>query len=90
MVPAVIQEFLEFEMGEAGRHAERRADRRMLSYRSGYYARILITRLGKLELRVPQDRNGPFCTEIFERYQHSEKVGEQGLGLRHCSASPPS
>jgi putative transposase len=25
-------------------------------YRSGYYGRPLMTRLGKLELRVPQDR----------------------------------
>ena len=45
-----------------------------LSYRSGYYARNLITRVGKLELRVPQDRNGRFSTEIFERYQRSEKA----------------
>ena len=48
--------------------------------------RALITRVGKLELRVPQDRNGRFCTEIFDRYQHSEKVGEQGLGLRQRKA----
>ena len=45
-----------------------------LSYRSGYYARSLITRVGKLGLRVPQDRNGRFSTEIFERYQRSEKA----------------
>ena len=30
--------------------------------------------MGKLELRVPQDRNGRFSTEIFERYQRSEKA----------------
>ena len=45
-----------------------------LGYRSGYYTRSLITRVGKLELRVPQDRNGRFSTEIFERYQRSEKA----------------
>lgn len=27
-----------------------------LGYRSGYYPRKLITRVGTLELRVPQDR----------------------------------
>ena len=43
-------------------------------YRSGYYTRSLVTRVGKLELRVPQDRNGRFSTEIFERYQRSEKA----------------
>ena len=45
-----------------------------LSYRSGYYSRSLVTRVGKLELRVPQDRHGRFSTEIFERYQRSEKA----------------
>jgi putative transposase len=45
-----------------------------LSYRSGYYARSLITWVGKLESRVPQDRSGRFSTEIFERYQRTEKA----------------
>jgi putative transposase len=43
-----------------------------LGYRSGYYDRTLVTRVGKLELRVPQDRHGRFSTELFERYQRSE------------------
>ena len=30
--------------------------------------------MGKLELRVPQDRQGRFRTEVFERYQRSEKA----------------
>ena len=33
-----------------------------------------MTRVGKLDLRVPQDREGRFSTEIFERYQRSEKA----------------
>ena len=51
---------------------ERTASRQ--GYRSGYYNRTLVTRVGKLELRVPQDRQGRFRTEIFERYQRSEKA----------------
>ena len=51
---------------------ERTASR--LGYRCGYYGRTLITRVGKLELRVPQDRAGRFSTELFERYQRSEKA----------------
>jgi putative transposase len=31
-------------------------------------------RIGKLELRVPQDRDGRFSTELFERYQRSEQA----------------
>ena len=45
-----------------------------LGYRSGYYTRTLVTRVGKLELRVPQDRDGRFSTELFERYQRSEQA----------------
>jgi putative transposase len=38
-------------------------------YRSGYDGRTLVTRVGKLELRILQDRQGQFSTQIFERYQ---------------------
>ncbi len=70
----VIQEVLEAEMNAAlgAQKGERAGDR--LGYRSGYYPRTLITRVGKLELRVPQDRQGRFSTEVFERYQRSEKA----------------
>jgi len=44
-----------------------------LMYRSVHYTRSLVTRLGKPELRVPQDRKGHFSTELFARYQRSEK-----------------
>ena len=74
LVQEVVQQVLEAEMEEtlhAGK-SERTTERR--GYRSGYYARTLITRVGKLELRVPQDRQGRFRTEVFERYQRSEKA----------------
>ena len=47
--------------------SERTPDR--LGCRAGHYGRTLITRVGKLELRVPQDRQGRFSTELFERHQ---------------------
>src|SRR5512140_1298021 len=74
IVRAVMQEMLEAEMTDAlgAEKGERTAAR--LGYRSGYYARTLITRVGKLELRVPQDRDGRFSTEVFERYQRSERA----------------
>src|SRR5207237_416512 len=69
-----LQEVLEAEMTEAlgAEKGERAAGRQ--GYRSGYYGRTLITRVGKLELRVPQDRTGRFSTELFERYQRSERA----------------
>jgi putative transposase len=74
LMQTLLQEVLEAEMDEA-LHAgkgERTAGR--LGYRSGHYGRTLVTRVGKLELRVPQDRQGRFSTELFERYQRSEKA----------------
>jgi transposase-like protein len=35
---------------------------------------MLVTRVGHIELRVPQDRQGRFQTEFFERHQRSEKA----------------
>src|SRR6202042_2277789 len=87
LVRAVMQEMLEAEMTDAlgAEKGERTAAR--LGYRSGYYSRTLVTRVGKLELRVPQDRNGRFSTELFERYQRSEQalvatLAEMGAGPR--------
>ena len=54
----------------------RRGERTLgrLGYRAGCYGGTLVTRVGKLELRVPQDREGRFSTELFERYQRSERA----------------
>jgi putative transposase len=74
LIQEVIQQVLEGEMDEtlgAGK-GERTPNRQ--GYRAGYYGRTLVTRVGKLELRVPQDRQGRFRTDVFERYQRSEKA----------------
>jgi transposase-like protein len=74
LMRVALQEVLEAEMTEAlgAGKAERSPER--LGYRSGYYNRKLVTRVGTLELRVPQDRQGRFSTEVFERYQRSERA----------------
>jgi len=74
LLQTVVQEVLEAEMTETlqAEKNERTANR--LGHRSGSYDRKLVTRIGVLELRVPQDRAGRFSTELFERYQRSEKA----------------
>lgn len=69
-----LQEVLEGEMDEALQAGKGQRTPQRLGYRSGYYSRTLVTRVGKLELRVPQDRQGRFSTQVFERYQRSEKA----------------
>jgi transposase-like protein len=74
LLQKVMQETLEAEMDKLlGAERYERTSMRT-GYRSGYYERTLITRVGPIELRVPQDRDGRFSTEIFERYQRSEKA----------------
>jgi putative transposase len=74
IVEETLQQVLEAEMDEAlqASKGERTAGR--LGYRAGHYNRMLVTRVGHIELRVPQDRQGRFRTEVFERYQRSEKA----------------
>lgn len=74
LVKETLQAFLEEEMDDCiGADPFERTKGR-LSYRAGYYTRNLITRIGSIELRVPRDRAGLFSTELFERYQRSEKA----------------
>ena len=68
IVRAVIQEFLEAEMAEAA-GAERERTGGRLSYRSGYYPRSCITRVGKLELRVSDRTTAGFPRRFSALYQ---------------------
>jgi transposase-like protein len=81
LLQTTVQEVLEAEMDEAlGATKGERTDERR-GYRSGYYGRKLTTRVGTLELRVPQDRGGLFRTEVFARYQRSEKALLLSIGI---------
>lgn len=79
LLTELIQKALEAEMDKAlGAGSYERVGQRK-GYRSGYYSRQYITRVGSLELRIPRDREGRFSTEIFERYQRSERALLQAL-----------
>ena len=54
-------------MTEAAGAAKGEWSERRLRYRPGYCERDLITRFGKIELRIQQDRDGRLATELFER-----------------------
>ena len=87
LVKEAVQEVLEAEMTDAlgARAGERTTDR--TGYRSGYYSRGLLTRIGKLELRVPRDREGRFSTELFERYPRAEKALVSALAEMYVKGS---
>ena len=73
-VRTYLQDVLEEEMTTALGAAKGERSPVRLGYRSGSYERALVTRVGRIELRVPQDRDGRFSTALFERYQRSEKA----------------
>jgi putative transposase len=74
IVEQVVQRLLEAEMTEhvGAASYERTAGR--TGHRNGYKRRTLRTRVGTLNLLVPQDREGTFSTRLFSRYQRNEKA----------------
>ena len=74
IVQRVVQQMLEAEMTEhiGAAPYERSATR--TGQRNGYKPRALRTRVGTLNLLVPQDREGTFSTRLFARYQRNEKA----------------
>jgi putative transposase len=74
LVQRTVQQVLEAEMTSfLGAESYQRNDVRR-GWRNGFKPRTLKTRVGELELMVPKDRDGQFQTELFERYQRSEKA----------------
>jgi putative transposase len=70
----VVQQILEAEMSEhIGAAPYERTDERT-GQRNGYKPRTLRSRVGTLNLLVPQDREGTFSTRLFSRYQRNEKA----------------
>ena len=74
IVQGALQAILEAEMtAHLGAAPYERGPQRT-GHRNGYKPRTLTTRVGAVELRVPQDRDGTFSTELFGRYQRHEQA----------------
>jgi putative transposase len=74
IVERVLQELLEAEMTEHIGAAPHERTNARKGHRNGYKPRTLRTRVGTLNLLVPQDREGTFSTRLFCRYQRNEKA----------------
>ncbi len=74
LVAHALQELLEVEMtAHLGAELYERTAART-GQRNGSKPRQLHTRVGTLTLMVPQDRAGTFSTQLFARYQRTEKA----------------
>lgn len=79
LLESVLNQVLDAQMNahlgaEKYQHTQERQ-----GYRNGCRIRQLYTRVGTLNLRVPQTRDGSFNTEIFRRYQRNEQAFVLGL-----------
>lgn len=74
LLETMLNQLLQAEMTEHLQAAPKERTDKRRGYRNGSYQRQLTTRVGTLELDVPRDRAGTFQTELFERYQRSEKA----------------
>jgi putative transposase len=74
IVERVLQELLEAEMTQHIGAAPHERTNARKGHRNGYKPRTLRTRVGTLNLLVPQDRQGTFSTRLFSRYQRNEKA----------------
>jgi len=89
LVEQIVQQVLEAQVTDylQAQPYERTTERQ--GYRNGYKPRRLTTRVGTLELRVPQVRQGEFSTDLFLRFQRSEQAfgagpdGDGGAGGLH-------
>ena len=74
IVEEVVQKIIDGEfskhMGKA--RYERGAGRD--THRNGFKDRMLLTRVGRIYLRVPQARDGSFSPSVYEKYQRVEKA----------------
>jgi putative transposase len=104
IVERVVQQLLEAEMTEHIGAAPYERSVTCTGHRNGYKPRTLMTRVGTLNLLVPQDREGTFSTRLFSRYQRNEKAlvvalmemctsresqpGRSRRSLKSCAAPP--
>lgn len=72
LVEDVLNQILEAQVSESLNAEPYERSEGRAGYRNGNRVRQLYTRVGPVQLRVPQTRDGSFSTDIFKRYQRSE------------------
>ena len=73
-VTRFLQQFLEAEITSFLQADPYERTTQRTGYRNGYKPRIVKTRVGRISLSVPQDREGRFHSGLFARFQRSEKA----------------
>ena len=85
LLNGLLQEEVEQFVG-AGKY-ERTGNRR--GYRSGSYERQYQTRVGDVNIKMPQTKLIPFSSEVIERYRRREASVEEALIEMYLAGSAP-
>ena len=87
----VIQQVMEVEMDEElGRERCQRASGEKTSpnYRNGYSRKTVKTQLGKIDIKVPRDRQGNYEPKIIGKYdRNADGMEDKILSLYACGMS---
>lgn len=87
----VVQTAMEVEMDEElGRERCQRAEASNTApnYRNGYSRKTVKTQLGKVDIKVPRDRNGTFEPKLIGKYsRNADGMEEKILRLYACGMS---
>ena len=89
LVEAALNRFLDAEIAEHVQAGPYERSEARTGYRNGFRARQFDTRVGTLALAVPMDRDGAFRTELFDRYQCSEKASVRRTAGGHVDGDGP-
>jgi hypothetical protein len=79
IVEETLQKVLEAEMDKTLQASKSEHTISRLRYRAAYYKWTLMTKVGHIDLRVPQDRQGRFCTEPSDA-----SVGQRPSSSNQC------
>ncbi|MBU2495903.1 MAG: transposase, partial [Candidatus Omnitrophica bacterium] len=74
LMESICQQILEAEISQHLKANPYERTQGRQGHRNGYKPRSLKTRMGELNLSGPQARDGSFSTQLFARYQRSEKA----------------
>lgn len=74
LIKDTIEEILESEMDyHLGYEKNSYAGNNSGNNRNGYNKKTLSTQLGKIQIRIPRDRNGKFAPQVLSKYQTKSK-----------------
>lgn len=86
VMEAELEEKLGYEKSE--RLSDKAENGMTKNYRNGYSKKTVKTQLGKVDVKIPRDRNGEYKPQIIEKYnRNADGMEEKILAIYSCGIS---